>query len=66
MNELKDITVGALQQKMFYVKYERTYWKMRSALESGNMPMFRIYKRQVDDMRMSLSILGINIKGINQ
>lgn len=64
-DEYKDLKVGALQQKMLYVKYERTYWKMKGCLNSGNKPMYEIYKRQLDDIRMTISILGINIKGIN-
>lgn len=63
--EYKKQPVGELQQKMLYVKYERTLMKMNGCLESGNKHMYEIYKREIDKIRMTLSILGIHIKGIN-
>lgn len=60
-----DISIGGLQQKMLYVKYERILCKMNGALDSGNTPMYEIYKSQIKDIRMTLGILGIHIKGIN-
>jgi hypothetical protein len=63
--DYKEQTVGKLQQKMLYVKYERTLMKMNGCKENGNIHMYEIYKREIDKIRMTLGILGIHIKGIN-
>lgn len=62
----KEQTVGSLQQKMLFVKYERTLMKMRGCFRSGNMPMYEIYKREIKAIRTTLGLLGIHIGGINK
>lgn len=54
------------QIKMVTVKYNKEYQKMLNAEMQGNEPMYQHYKKVVDTMRMSLSLLGIHIDGINR
>jgi hypothetical protein len=34
--------------------------------KQGNEPVYQHYKRVVDTMRMSLSLLGVHIDGVNR
>ena len=54
------------QVKMFAEKYNKEYQKMLNAEVQGNEPMRQHYKRVVDTMKMSLSLLGVHIDGVNR
>jgi len=60
------ISTTEKQVKMFAIKYNKEYQKMLNAEIQGNEPMYQQYKKVVDTMKASLSLLGIHIDGINR
>lgn len=54
------------QEQFLLNKYRTIQFKLKSAFDNQNTPMYRLYSKELKTVRMTLSILNIHIDGINR